>query len=362
MLGSALCVAESAKYKGRAWWVAPTYKVAQVGWRMIRKLSSQIPGADIRRADMMVVYPSGGEVAIRSADNPDSLRGEGLDLLVMDECAFIQEAAWTEGLRPALSDRGGRAVFISTPKGRNWFWRAWQRGLSGGEWQSWKLPTSDNPYISPTEIEAARQELPELVFEQEYLAEFLESQGAVFRNILACLGATAAEPEAHVGHRIVAGVDWGKHNDFTAISVLCADCMTEVAHDRFNQIDYHFQRERLATIAERWHIDQIVAESNAMGEPVIEELHRQGLPVTAFMTTPTSKPPLIESLALTFERAEVQWLRDPIWTAELEAYERTVSPQTGRSSYSAPEGMHDDTVMARALARQAIGMGSGIYL
>jgi hypothetical protein len=93
----------------------------------------------------------------------------------------------------------------------------------------------------------------------------------------------------------------------------------------------------------------ITAESNAMGEPIIEELQRVGMPVSGFQTTAQSKPPLIENLALALEREEWQFLNDPVWTGELEAYERKVSPVTGRSQYSAPEGLHDDTVIARAL-------------
>jgi hypothetical protein len=98
-----------------------------------------------------------------------------------------------------------------------------------------------------------------------------------------------------------------------------------------------------------WKPGSILAESNSMGEPIIEQLQADGLPVKGFETTGTSKPPLIENLALTIERAEWKFQPDPIWTAELEAYERKVSPNTGRSTYSAPEGVHDDTVMARAL-------------
>ena len=100
---------------------------------------------------------------------------------------------------------------------------------------------------------------------------------------------------------------------------------------------------------DRWHITTIEAESNAMGDPVIEELQRDGLPVVAFQTTGTTKPPLIENLALALEREEWQFIHEPVWTGELEAYERKVSPMTGRSQYSAPEGLHDDTVIARAL-------------
>jgi hypothetical protein len=333
--------------------------MANVGWRGLNEMRQQLLPAmqtERRVVDRAILFPNGGEVWVRSADRPDSLRGEGLDFLVMDECAFISEQAWTEALRPALSDRLGKALFISTPKGRNWFWRLWVQGQddANGGWQSWRFPTSANPFIDVGEIEAAKETLPDQTFRQEYLAEFLENEGAVFRNIGACLYAGGEQPGDHADHRVVMGVDWGKQADFTALSVVCADCRQELALDRFNQIDYAFQRQRLQALAERWGVSYISAESNAMGEPVIEQLQRDGLPVYAFQTTASSKPPLIENLALALEREEVQWLDDPVATAELEAYERQVSERTGRSSYSAPEGMHDDTVIARALANRAI--------
>ena len=347
-LGVNECLDAAARGK-RAWWVAPTYKMSEVGWRPIRRIAAKA-GATIRKADRTIDFANGGEIVVRSADNPDSLRGEGLDLVVIDECAYIPEAAWSEVLRPALADREGKAYFISTPKGRNWFWRLWQRGLNPDvEWESWQLPTSDNPHIKPTEIEAARQMLPELTFEQEFLAEFLEHEGAVFRNILACMNAPETTPEQHDGHGIYFGVDWGKQSDYTAISVGCATCHCEVARDRFNQIDYTFQRARLTALAQAWKPAKILAESNSMGDPIIEVLQREGLPVEGFQTTGSSKPPLIENLALSLEKSEWQFQPDPVWSGELEAYERTVSPNTGRSQYSAPVGMHDDTVMARAL-------------
>lgn len=363
VLGSALCVAEGLQFHGRAWWIAPTYPVAMVGWRMIRKLSYQLPGVEVRKGDMQILYPGGGEVRIRSADNPDSLRGEGLDLIVMDECAFVQEAAWNEALRPALSDRQGRAIFISTPRSRNWFWHLWQRGVSGEPgWESWQLPTSDNPYIDAGEIEEARRNLPELTFRQEYMAEFVEHEGAVFRNIGACIGAPATTPAEHEGHKIVAGLDWAKEADYTCLSAICADCKQEVELDRFNQIDYIFQRGRVAALIEKWHIAEVLAETNSIGEPNLESLQAEGLPVRGFETTASSKPPLIESLALAFEREECQWLDIPAATVELEAYERKINATTGRSSYSAPQGGHDDTVMARALAFRNLDAWHGIYI
>ena len=357
LLGVHECLDVASK-GGRAWWVAPSYKMGEVGWRPLRKMGVAI-GAEVRRVDRQIILPNGGEVQVRSADNPDNLRGEGLDFAVLDECAFMPESVLNEAIRPALSDRNGTAIFISTPKGRNWFWRIYQRGIvKQNEWAAWRLPTSDNPHIDKSEIESARQTLPDSIFKQEYLAEFLENEGAVFRNLAACHNATTAEPLEHAGHRVVVGVDWAKQADFTAISIGCADCHRELAVDRFNQIDYHFQVQRLQGLVDRYRVRGGLAETNSMGEPLLEQVQRLGLPVIGFQTTASSKPPLIENLALTYEKAEWQFIDDPIWRAEAEAYERKVSPVTGRSQYSAPEGLHDDTVIARALmvwqARNAI--------
>lgn len=341
---------------GRAWWVAPSYKMSEVGWRPLRRIGSRIPGATVRRADREVVMPTGGSVTIRSADNPDSLRGEGLDFVVMDECAFMHEDAWSEAIRPALSDRLGRALFISTPKGRNWFWRLWQRGQEdGGQWKSWHFTSYENPHIEDSEIDAAKETLPDRVFRQEFMAEFIDDAGGVFRNVMAC--ATALAQESRIkGHDYVVGVDWGKHNDFTAISVLDAKTRSQVYIDRFNQIDYALQVGRLRQVCERYAPVAIVAESNSMGEPLIEQLQRASLPVIPFQTTNATKAAAVDALSMAFEQGAISIINDPAQIGELQAYEMERLP-SGMMRYSAPSGMHDDTVMALALAWQGIANG-----
>jgi len=348
-LGSLMCLAVAAQ-NGRAWWVAPQYGIALIGWRMMRRLSAQIPGVTVRESERMIVLPTGGSVQIKSADNPDSLRGEGLDFVVLDECAFLKEETWVEVLRPTLADRQGGALFISTPKGKNWFHRIYYQSNYDNAWQVFHYTSYDNPYIKPSELDALKLQMSEQAYRQEILAEFIEGGGDVFRNVTACLMAPLdATPEQHTGHHIVMGCDWARESDFSCFSVGCVTCRQEVARDRFNQVDYHVQVGRLQALAERWKPAAILSELNSIGVPVLEMLQRQGLPVVGFTTTAQTKPPLIENMALAFERGEWQWQADPVWTAELEAYERTVSPTTGRSSYSAPAGSHDDTVMARSL-------------
>jgi hypothetical protein len=317
---------------------------------MVKQLVRQIPDTYVRESDRIAVLPSGGVVQVKSADNPDSLRGEGLDFVVLDECAFLAQETWTEALRPALADKKGAALFISTPKGRNFFWHLYQRANYDAAWRSFHFTSYDNPYVDRSELDSTREQLPERVYQQEILATFLEDGGSVFRNIAACLTAPLdATPDQHKGHHIIAGCDWARESDYSCFSVGCATCRVEVARDRFNQVDYHVQTQRLQALAERWQPVSILSELNSIGIPVFEMLQRMGLPVVGFTTTAQSKPPLIENMALAFERGEWAWQADPVWTAELEAYERTVSPTTGRSSYSAPAGGHDDSVIARAL-------------
>lgn len=335
---------------GFAWWVAPTYPIAGIGWDVLKHYARQFPDGmcSVKEADRLVTFPGGGAVQVKSADNPDSLRGRGLDYVVLDEAAYIPERAWTEALRPALSDRKGGALFISTPSGRNWFYRLYMRGMDGGlwgEWASFCFPTSANPYIDALEIEAARLELPAEVFAQEYEAAFTDDAGMVFRGVRECIGVGDA-----VG-RIVAGLDWAQSKDYTALA-LVDDAGQVVALDRFNQIGWQVQRDRVMATVQRYGVDEIVAEYNSIGGPNIEELQAAGLPVTAFNTSNESKTRVIQQLVGAFERREIRIPNDPVLIGELEAYEAKRLP-SGKWQYNAPEGMHDDTVIALALAWEA---------
>ena len=166
---------------GHIMWVGPSYQIAEVGWRAIEFLGKQIPGAHITDRRLTV---NNGWIQVRSADSEGGLRGEGLDLLIVDECAHIRNfgAVWEQELRPSLSDRKGGAMFISTPKGFNHFADLFAMANSNIDWRSWQLPTSSNPYIDPLEIDAAKSTLPALVFRQEYEAEFVQLAGALFRR------------------------------------------------------------------------------------------------------------------------------------------------------------------------------------
>ncbi len=347
-LGVMECM-DVASHGGLAWWVAPSYKISQVGWKPLSRMARHIPGIEVRLADLEVRLPNGGAVAVRSADSPGGLRGEGLDFVVMDEAAFMRENAWIEEIRPALADKLGKALFISTPKGRNWFWQNWQRGASGsGDWASFQFPTSNNPYIAATEIEAARQDLPELIFRQEFLAEFVDMEGSVFRRIQEA--ATLEQLDEPIKDRqYTAGVDVASSIDYTVICVLDVASKQLVYMDRFNRVDYNVLEDRLHALYKKWRLQSMSIEANSIGQPVIDNLSNRDMHVIPFMTTSATKQSIITGLQAAFEHGEIRIINDPVLVGELLSFESKRSA-SGSFTYSAPDGMHDDTVMSLAIA------------
>lgn len=339
---------QAARDGKRVWWVAPSYGLAFYPWRILKSATADLREGKLE-SERHIDLPGGGSLTVKSADDPDSLRGVGLDLVIVDEAAFVSEEAWTACLRPALSDRLGKALIISTPRGRNWFWYAFQRGKAPDvkDWYSWQAPTIANPHIEAQEVEEARALLPERIFRQEYEAAFLEDGSTVFRGVEA---AATAPPDAEPvpGHTYFAGVDFGRYEDFTAVAVIDASTQVMVALDRFSEVSWEIQRARIATTARRWRVDAVLAEANAMGEPNIEALRQAGLPVMSFVTTSTSKTSLIENLVKAIESREIALLPDPALIGELQTF--TYKYTSYGTQYHAPAGHHDDTVIALGLA------------
>ena len=350
------CVSLAAASQGaQVAWITPTYKNSRPLWRWAERAVTPLRASkavDISRAENVIGFPtSGGFLAMYSADSPDSIRGEAFHLAILDEAARIAEDTWTDSIQPTLADYAGDAILISTPKGRNWFWREWLRGSvrMDTEIASWHAPSSANPNPNiQRAARLARDRMPERTYRQEWLAEFVEDGGGVFRNVTA---AATARPQAQAieGHEYVFGVDWGRSNDWSVFAVVDVTTSECVALDRSNRIEYVQQRGRLAAMAERFQPRGLVVEANSMGEPNIEMLQRDGLPVIPFTTTNASKAIVIDALSLAFERGSIRILPDPVLIAELQAYESERLP-SGLIRYSAPEGMHDDTVIALALA------------
>jgi hypothetical protein len=359
-------------------WFSPTYKMLSDAWRELKNIAAPLkPKINEDQHRLQITGPAGsgwGEVGLIdmwSLDSPDTARGRKYKRAIIDEAAMVASLgdAWQAVIRPMLADLLGDAWFLSTPKGHNFFWELYCKGEDPLqlEWGAWRMPTAANPFIVPSEIEDARLMLPEMIFRQEYLADFIEDGGAVFRRLREAATATP-QPQAIDYHRYVMGVDLGRRMDFTVCAVI--DCSGQgsgvggqgsegggpaetCAMDRFNQIDWSFQVGRIAAMARRFRVDEVIADATGLGDPVVEQLRRElavhGIAVTGYdISSVQKKAKLIEPLALAFERAELLILDDPVLIGELQAYQQERLPG-GQVKYGAPQGLHDDTVMALAL-------------
>jgi hypothetical protein len=303
-------------------------------------------------------FETGGEILTRSTENPDTLLGLGYDLVVFDECAQEPDGfnIYSQFIRPALSDRHGRAIFISTPRYDDWFRDMYDKEKLGEkDWKSFTFP-SGPPTVSQEEIENARRELPESIFRQEYLAQFLEVSGAVFRNIDEVAVATPPETADHKAGYYVMGIDIAQIDDWTVVVVLDTRSFTVVDIHRFNNIPYPIQEDMIAKIAKRWrapHIQVDATNNAAFAEHLATRIPYAN--VIPFIFSATSKSRLINQLVLAMEQKSIKLLQGRVskeaqqMLSELRAFARERTP-SGMIRMGAPPGKHDDCVTALALA------------
>src|ERR1700722_3529126 len=155
------------------WYVGPTNKQSKrIIWKSLKKMTKEFWASTPNETDLRIEWVSGGTICLRGADNYDSLRGDGLDFVVLDEYASISRAAWTEVLRPALADREGGALFIGTPQGFNHFHELVESAKDQPDWEAFQYTTAQGGNVTPTELESAAQELDERTYRQEFEANF----------------------------------------------------------------------------------------------------------------------------------------------------------------------------------------------
>jgi hypothetical protein len=179
------------------WYVAPTYRQAkQIVWRKLKnKLQDLNWTKKVNESELTILLRNGSQISLKGADNADSLRGVGLDFMVMDEFADVDQEAWTEVLRPTLADKQGKALFIGTPKGiGNWAHDLYTMPQEQpNTWASFQYTTIDGGQVKPEEIEAAKQDLDERTFRQEFMATFETYAGRIYYSFDRKLNCTAPD-------------------------------------------------------------------------------------------------------------------------------------------------------------------------
>lgn len=332
-------LSETALEGDPAGYFAPTYKLMEGTYKeSIRCLE---PVISRKHDNQYIELITGGLIEFWSLDNPNAGRSRKYKRDVIDEAAFVKYlwAAWTEAIRPTLTDLIGDAWFMSTPRGKNDFYKLYQRGVSGEpNWMSWQMPTHTNPYIDLNELEDARRDLPQAAYNQEYLALFSDNVANPFGVDFLKASIRPMSNDATVCY----GVDLAKSVDWTVVTGL--DKNGQVTTFERWQSDWGQTKERIKRIIGN---KPTYIDSTGVGDPIVEEIQKECQGVEKYTFTSQSKQKLMEGLASAIQSGKV-FVLDGIMYDELESFEFIYS-KTG-VKYSAPDGLHDDCVCSLALA------------
>jgi hypothetical protein len=338
------------------WWIANTYKNTARGYKEVVK---QLPTTWLAKpapaytsTTKILQLKNGTIIEFYSGGSPDALAGEGVHFVVVDEAALIADAVWQQLIRPTLMDTGGEAFIISTPRGKNWFWEMWNLGQEGkAGYESWQFPQTANPYVPAEETEAARDELPTIIFRQEIMAEFLAAGASIFGLGIERDGAVVDEIVAPRGNVFV-GIDLAKKEDFTVITADNEIGGQPCYYERFNELDWPTQQGRIVAAVRELEgqpgVEGVttLVDSTGLGEVVFDNLVDAGLDVTPITFTNANKEQMARLLAADLEHGRAHVLGDML--DEFESYEFNLTP-SGRYVFEAATG-HDDKVSAKMLA------------
>ncbi len=337
--------------KSVIFFLSPTYQQAK---KPMEELYDAIQKSGIvhsyNRSDFRIELKNGSVIHFKSTERADNLRGFTGTHMIVDEAAYHQDGVWDSVLKPIMLVKGKKVLFISTPRGLNWFKKMYDLGQlkDQPDYASCRMHYSENPHLNLKELEEARRSLPEHIFSAEYEGSFTDSGQTVFNMAKIKTQAQWPRPQG----KVYCGIDLGKQSDYTVATFM--DVQGNVIDIyRANQQDWSLMTKEMLDRIRKWNAT-VMIEVNSMGDVIFEQVKKQWQDTHPFVTSNKSKNDIIEGLAVDLHNEVLkiphQDLFDALWF-ELSIYEYQYSPKTRTLTYNAPSGgFHDDAVMSLAIA------------
>ena len=329
-------------------WVTPVYKQGKKVFDEMEAVTKNSNLFDYNRSDLTITG-FGSKIQFFSGERPDNIRGNTFHYLIIDEMAFTRRELWTEVLSATILVKGKKVLFISTPKGKNHFYELFLQQNYDKRYKSFKFSSYDNPMIDADDLDERRRALPDHIFRQEYLAEFIDNASGLFKNVHQCIMDAPAKNDGS----LFGGLDIGRADDYTILTIINKQHRMVAVH-RWRHQDWHSIINEVSSIIRQYNA-QTMVEVNNQGDVFYEMLQNSCYEyISPYITSSKSKPIMIEELAVLFEKKEIgiinqEWLID-----ELNAFTYIYDVKTRGVKYSAPVGIHDDGVMSLALAVQSV--------
>lgn len=337
-------------------WVSPTHSQTIKVYKALSEAVGDAKFVKIKRqtqGDSEIKFKNGSVIKFKSAAAEDNLRGESVNYMILDEAAFIKENTFFEILLPMLTVSGRKCLIISTPKGRsNWFHKQYIKGVDDTEnYKSFKFNYKTNPFKNPKMIKTAKENMPEPLFRQEYLGEFID--GTTILEHIEDLCVLPFQPLPKKAETYYAGIDVALSNDYTVFTVIDSN-KNMVFYDRFNKVSGPELKERLVKNIRLWKPQVTLIETNNMGQVILDDLKElYGIRnIKGWLTTHKSKEEIIHKLINAFSSKKIKLPDNEILKAELEVFEMSVTTN-GNVKFQAASGFHDDIVMSLAIALEA---------
>jgi len=336
--------------KVHGWLLAPNFPMARQLWRELKEFWPKEWTLRKNESDHQLETVGDGLIEVKSSDNWDHLVAVGLDALVHTEFARVRDQ---EGVFSMLRGRlaspgrgpggkGGIAIFNSTPRGRDFFYKMflWGGDPNFPDWKSFQYPTETNPYILPGEVEAAKMTMPERLFRQEFLAEFLSDSGEIFINVDDVSIGIIQNPERNLAY--YAAWDPAQRNDWSAFGIR-NERGEQVLKERWTGLPWTSQLDRVEYLCKRYNNAPLSIDSTGIGETLPEAACQRGVEATGHFFSNALKEQMVTHLSLLMERRDVILLDDKDQKEELKSYTYDIT-KTGKISYHAIQGTHDDLV------------------
>lgn len=328
-------------------YVTPTYQLSKIFFQDVLKTIPQQLIKSANKTDLVITLVTGGSLSFLTGERLDNFRGRKFHTVIIDEAAYIPdlENAWLNSIRPTLTDYQGNALFISTPRGKNYFYSLYIKGLNNEDgFESFHYSTYDNPHISKDEIDLAQQSLPQAAFKQEYLAIPSENTNAVVSSSVIeanTISTLSTKPT------VVYGIDVAKYTDYTVITGLDeSGYMTYF--ERF-QRDNDYTKQRIKALPASI-LKVMDSTHGSLGDGIFESLQNEGVNnLVGFEFTAASKPKLITEMILDLEQGNLKY--NDVTANELSIFEYSYT-STGHIKYGNAPGGNDDAVIALALANK----------
>lgn len=336
-------------------YVSPTYALAKKMYKLILNGLEDLKVIKSQDAsDYIIELQNGSVIMFKSVAQPENLRGNSVSHMYCDEAALYKEDVFTAILKPMLTVRGKKCYLFSTPRGKtNWFYKYYKWGSDPhmSRYGCLRGVYTDNAFANLEEIEDARKSLPTDLFNQEYLGEFIDDSGSVFRNITKCETINSWARPQDVTERCYAALDVAATGDWMVLTVM-GESGRVLAVYRDTRKPLPLMIKNVGDMLQKYRPVVTLMETNGIGKGLYDQVRKFHASVREFTTTNETKQDMISDLIMSFEDEEIQ-IPSPKLMPELHDelcdFGFTWTPKTRKIAYHALTG-HDDTVMSLALA------------